>query len=74
MARPLCLIARTITDGHAQSSASGRVHLGIDRKYALEGVDQGDARAIEEALKVLTGLGAKVVDVRTPDLASLLGA
>ncbi len=50
------------------------VRIGIDRKYALEGVDEGDAGAIEEALKVLTGLGAKVVDVRMPDLASLLDA
>lgn len=50
------------------------VRIGIDRKYALEGVDKGDAAALEEALKVLTGLGARVVDVRMPDLSSLLDA
>jgi len=48
------------------------VRIGIDRKYALEGVDRGDAAALEEALKVLTRLGAQIVDVRMPDLSSLL--
>ena len=46
--------------------------IGIDRQYALEGVDKGDAAALEEALKVLAGLGAQIVDVRMPDLSSLL--
>jgi amidase len=32
------------------------LRIGIDREYALEGVDKGDAAALEEALKVLTGL------------------
>ena len=50
------------------------LRIGIDRKYALERVDKGDAAAIEEALKVLAGLGAQVVDVRMPDLSSLLDA
>ncbi len=50
------------------------MRIGIDRKYALEGVDKGDAAALEEALRVLTGLGAEVVDVRMPDLSSLLDA
>ncbi|HEX3837974.1 MAG TPA: amidase [Steroidobacteraceae bacterium] len=49
------------------------MRIGIDRKYALEGVDEGNGRAIEEALKVLSGLGAKIVDVRMPDLKPLLG-
>jgi amidase len=48
------------------------LRIGIDRKYALEGVDPGDAAALEEALRVLSGLGAKIVDVRMPDLTSLL--
>ena len=46
--------------------------IGIDRQYALEGVDKGDAAALEQALKVLAGLGAQIVDVRMPDLSSLL--
>jgi amidase len=48
------------------------LRIGVDRKYALEGIDQGDAAALEEALRVLARLGAQVVDVRMPDLASLL--
>jgi amidase len=48
------------------------VRIGIDRQYALEGIDAGDAAALEEALKVLAGLGAQIVDVRMPDLSSLL--
>ena len=46
--------------------------IGIDRQYALEGVDKGDAAALEQTLKVLAGLGAQIVDVRMPDLSSLL--
>ena len=42
------------------------LRIGIDRRFALEGIDPGQASSIEAALKVLTGLGAKVVDVRMP--------
>jgi amidase len=45
------------------------MRIGIDRDYALKGIDAGQAAALEAALKVLTGLGARVVDVRMPDLA-----
>ncbi len=48
------------------------LRIGIDRQYALEGIDKGDAAALEEALKVLAGLGAQIVDVRMPSLSSLL--
>lgn len=48
------------------------MRIGIDRKYALEGIDSGDAAAIEEALKVLAGLGARIVDVQMPDLSAML--
>jgi amidase len=48
------------------------LRIGIDRKYALEGVDKGDAAALEEALKVLTGIGAQIVEVR--DARSLIPA
>lgn len=48
------------------------VRIGIDRKYALEGVDSGDAAALEAALGVLAARGATIVDVRMPDLSALL--
>ena len=61
------------------SNAAGEVgrdirgmRIGIDRKYAMEGVDRGDAAALDEALEVLAGLGAQIVNVQMPDLSSLL--
>jgi Asp-tRNA(Asn)/Glu-tRNA(Gln) amidotransferase A subunit family amidase len=45
------------------------LRIGIDRRYALEGIDSGDAAALEEALRVLADLGARIVEVRMPDLA-----
>ena len=48
------------------------MRIGIDRKYAMEGVDRGDAAALDGALEALAGLGAQIVDVRVPDLSSLL--
>lgn len=41
--------------------------LGFDRRYASEGVDPTVATAVDEALQVLAGLGAKVVDVEMPE-------
>ena len=40
--------------------------LGFDRRYASEGVDPAVAAAVLEALQVLAGLGAEVVDVEMP--------
>jgi len=48
------------------------LRIGIDRKYALESVDPGDAAALDDALQVLAALGAEIVDVRMPDLSTLL--
>jgi len=48
------------------------VRIGVDRDYALKGIDSGQAVAIDRALEVLSGLGAKVVDVRMPDLSEVL--
>jgi amidase len=45
------------------------LRIGLDREYALAGSDPGQAGSIQEALKVLSGLGARIVDVRTPDMA-----
>lgn len=35
------------------------LRIGLDREYAFAGVDTGQVASIEEALKVLTGLGAR---------------
>jgi amidase len=50
------------------------MRIGLDRDYALQGIDTGQAAAIEAALKVLTDLGARIVDVRVPDLTGLTDA
>jgi amidase len=47
------------------------VRIGIDRKYHLTGIDAEQIASIEEALKVLAGLGARIVDVRMPDLRDM---
>jgi amidase len=47
------------------------VRIGIDRDYALKGIDSGQAAALETALQVLQGLGARLVDVRMPDLGGV---
>lgn len=48
------------------------LRIGVDRAYALSGIDAGQAGAIEAALETLTGLGAHIVDVRMPDLGGLV--
>jgi amidase len=48
--------------------------VGIDRDYALRGIDRGQAAALEDALKVLTDLGAQIVDVFMPDLTGMVDA
>ena len=47
------------------------LRIGLDREYALAGIDPGQAASIQEALKVLSSLGAQVVDVRMPDTAGI---
>lgn len=47
------------------------LRIGFDREYALAGVDGGQAASIEEALKVLTSLGARIVDVNVPDMTGI---
>jgi amidase len=53
-------------DALAESVKSLRI--GIDRDYALAGVDRGEVGAIEHALELLAGAGARIVDVRMPDV------
>ena len=48
------------------------LRIGIDREYATKGIDPGAVASIEAALKVLEGLGARIVDVRMPDLTGML--
>ncbi len=47
------------------------LRLGIDRKYHLAGIDAEQVASIEEALNVLAGLGARIVEVRMPDLTDM---
>ncbi len=47
------------------------LRIGVDRKYATERVDPGDAAALEEALTTLRRLGAKVVEVQMPSVGNL---
>ena len=47
------------------------VRIGIDRDYALKGIDSGQAAAIDAALQVLSDLGATMVDIRMPNLSGL---
>jgi amidase len=45
------------------------LRIGLDREYAFKGIDAGEARALEAALKVLEGQGARIVEVRMPDVS-----
>jgi len=48
------------------------LRIGLDRTYALKGIDSGQASALENAVKVLESLGAQIVDVKMPDVASVV--
>jgi amidase len=48
------------------------VRIGLDRDYALKGIESGQAAALDRALQVLSGLGATIVDVRMPDLSGVI--
>jgi amidase len=48
--------------------------LGIDRDYALKGIDSGQAAAIAAALQLLKDHGVQIVDVRMPDLSGIVDA
>jgi amidase len=50
------------------------LRIGLDRGYALTGIDAGQAHALEAASQVMTELGATIVDVRMPDLTGLVDA
>jgi amidase len=50
------------------------VRIGLDRDYALKGIDSGQAAAIEAAIRLLSDRGARIVDVHMPDLSGLVEA
>lgn len=50
------------------------MRIGIDRDYALGGVDPLVAQALEQALDVFASLGARVVEVDLPDYTALTDA
>jgi amidase len=58
----------------AKLRAAKGLRIGIDPRYALEGLDRGEAAAIEEALRVLADEGARIVEVRVPHLSRMLEA
>jgi amidase len=47
------------------------LRIGVDRDYTFRGIDSGEARVIEAALKLLGDRGARIVDVRMPDLSAV---
>jgi amidase len=50
------------------------VTIGYDRRYATDGVDQSLVEAMEDALTVLEGLGAEIVEVTVPGVEEALAA
>jgi amidase len=56
----------------AAGQAVEGLRIGIDRSYASTNVDAGQVASIEAALKVLEGLGARIVEVKMPDLSGML--
>ena len=50
------------------------LRVGFDRSNASDGIDRGLASAIGAAVAELTRLGARIVDVRMPDLSAALAA
>lgn len=48
------------------------LRIGIDREYTTNRIDPGQVASIEAALRLLEGLGARVVDVKMPDITIML--
>ena len=51
-----------------------RLRIGVDRHYLSNDVDAGLVSAIDQALGVLEGLGARIVEVEMPDMTANMGA
>jgi amidase len=48
------------------------MRIGIDRDYALKGIDAGQASAIELALHVLRDRGAQIIQIKMPDVSHVV--
>jgi amidase len=48
------------------------LRIGLDRGYALKGIDSGQAAALESAVKVLESLGAQLVEIKMPKVADVV--
>jgi amidase len=48
------------------------VRIGVDERYIGEGVEPFMLRTTQEAIRVLTGLGARIVQVRFPEVDQVL--
>lgn len=48
------------------------VRIGVDERYIGDGVEPFMLRSTQEAIRVLTGLGAQIVQVRFPDVDQIL--
>jgi len=48
------------------------MRIGIDRDYALKGIDAGQASAIESALRVLRDRGAQIIQVKMPGVSHVV--
>lgn len=48
------------------------LRIGIDRRYACEGIDRQVTDALEAALEVFAALGARIVEVKFPDWEALV--
>jgi amidase len=60
---------------NAAKALSGGVRglrIGVDRDYALRGIDAGEAQAFTAALKTLENQGARIVDVRMPKVSDVV--
>ena len=68
---PTSLDAAPANAARALGSGVRGLRIGLDRDYAFSGVDPDEARALEAALKVLQAAGARIVEVRMPDVADV---
>ena len=66
---PTSLAAAPANAAKALGGGVRGLRVGLDREYAFKGIDAGEARALEAALKVLEGEGARIVEVRMPDVS-----
>ena len=48
------------------------LRIGFDRDYALRGLDSSHASALEQAVRLLQGQGARIVDIRMPDVSAVV--